>query len=66
MKIVQTIISNWNTMFIALNLINDIVTQKLMVEKAREIYCEIASAYMMNIQAPYTEKLHFKRHNRHR
>jgi hypothetical protein len=44
---------------LALNLMNDIVTRKLTVEKAREIYCEVTSAYMMNRPAPYAEKLQF-------
>jgi hypothetical protein len=39
---------------------NDIVTGKLRVEKARDKYCEVMSAYMMNRPAPYTEKLQFK------
>jgi uncharacterized protein with HEPN domain len=44
---------------LALNLMNDIVTGKLNVEKAREVYCEVTSAYMMNKPAPYMEKLQF-------
>jgi hypothetical protein len=44
---------------IALNLMNDIVTGKLNVEKARDVYCEVTSAYMMNRPAPYAEKLQF-------
>jgi hypothetical protein len=44
---------------IALNLMNDIVKGKLNAEKAREVYCEVTSAYMMNRPAPYAEKLQF-------
>ncbi len=44
---------------LALNLMNDIVTGKLNVEKARDVYCEVTSAFMMNRPAPYAEKLQF-------
>jgi hypothetical protein len=44
---------------LALNLMNDIVTDKLNVEEARDKYCEVMSAFMMNRPAPYTEKLQF-------
>lgn len=44
---------------LALNLMNDIVTGKLNVEKARDVYCEVTSAYMMNRPAPYAEALQF-------
>jgi hypothetical protein len=44
---------------IALNLMNDIVQGKLTAQKAREVYCEVTSAYMMNRPAPYAEKLQF-------
>jgi hypothetical protein len=44
---------------LALNLMNDIVTGKLSAEKARDVYCEIMSAFMVNRSAPYTEKLQF-------
>ncbi|WP_257348605.1 hypothetical protein [Pseudalkalibacillus decolorationis] len=44
---------------LSLNLMNDIVKGKLNAEKAREIYCEVTSAYMMNRPAPYAEKLQF-------
>ncbi|WP_199860675.1 hypothetical protein [Oceanobacillus damuensis] len=45
---------------LALNLVNDIVTDKLSVEEAREKYCEVTSAFMMNRSAPYAEKLQFE------
>ncbi|MFD1736862.1 hypothetical protein ACFSCX_09825 [Bacillus salitolerans] len=44
---------------LALNLMNDIVTGKLSVLEAREKYCEVTSAFMMNRPAPYAEKLQF-------
>ncbi|UOR11346.1 hypothetical protein [Halobacillus amylolyticus] len=44
---------------LALNLMNDIVTGKLTVEKARDTYCEVTSAFMLNRPAPYAEKLQF-------
>jgi hypothetical protein len=44
---------------LSLNLMNDIVTGKVNAEKAREIYCEVTSAYMMNRSAPYAERLQF-------
>ncbi|WP_275646901.1 hypothetical protein [Cytobacillus sp. S13-E01] len=44
---------------LALNLMNDIVTGKLTVEKARDVYCEVTSAFMMNRPAAYAEKLQF-------
>ncbi|SDK37737.1 hypothetical protein [Sediminibacillus albus] len=44
---------------LALNLMNDIVTDKLSVEEARDKYCEVTSAFMMNRPAPYAEKLQF-------
>ncbi|MFC4556755.1 hypothetical protein ACFO3D_00865 [Virgibacillus kekensis] len=45
--------------FTALNVMNDIVTGKLNSEEAREVLCEVMSAYMMNRPAPYAEKLQF-------
>jgi hypothetical protein len=45
---------------LALNLMNDIVTGKLSVEEARDKYCEVFSAFMMNRPAPYAEKLQFE------
>lgn len=45
---------------LALNLMNDIVTGKLNAEKARDVYCEVTSAFMMNRPAPYAEKLQFE------
>ncbi|SDZ84093.1 hypothetical protein SAMN05421743_101383 [Thalassobacillus cyri] len=45
---------------LALNLMNDIVTGKAGVEEAREKYCEVTSAFMMNRPAPYAEKLQFE------
>jgi hypothetical protein len=44
---------------LALNLMNDIVTGKLNAEKARDVYCEVTSAFIMNRPAPYAEKLQF-------
>jgi hypothetical protein len=44
---------------LALNLMNDIVTGKLSVERARDKYCEVTSAFMMNKPSPYAEKLQF-------
>lgn len=44
---------------LALNLMNEIVTGKLSAEKARDKYCEVTSAFMMNRSAPYAEKLQF-------
>lgn len=44
---------------LALNLMNDIVEGKLNAEKARDVYCEVTSAFMMNRSAPYAEKLQF-------
>lgn len=44
---------------LALNLMNDIVTGKLNAEEARDKYCEVTSAFMMNRPAPYAEKLQF-------
>ena len=44
---------------LALNLMNDIVLGKLNAEKAREVYREVMSAYIMNRPAPYAEKLQF-------
>ncbi len=45
---------------LALNLMNDIVTGKLNAEKARDVYCEVTSAFIMNRPAPYAEKLQFE------
>ncbi|WP_174733260.1 hypothetical protein [Mesobacillus harenae] len=45
---------------LALNLMNDIVKGKLTAEKARDVYCEVTSAFMMNQSAPYAEKLQFE------
>jgi hypothetical protein len=45
--------------FLSLNLLNDIVTDKLSIEQARNVYAEQAAAYMMNRPAPYTERLMF-------
>ena len=44
---------------LALNLMNDIVTRKLSAQEARDKYCEVTSAFMMNRLAPYAEKLQF-------
>lgn len=44
---------------LALNLMNDIVTGKVDAVKAREIYCEVTSAFIMNRPAPYAEALQF-------
>lgn len=45
---------------LALNLMNDIVTGKLSTNEARDKYCEVTSAFMMNRPAPYAEKLQFE------
>ncbi|MFD1363378.1 hypothetical protein [Lentibacillus salinarum] len=45
---------------LALNLMNDIVKGKLNAKKARDVYSEVMSAYMMNRSAPYAEKLQFE------
>lgn len=44
---------------LALNLMNDIVTGKVDAEKAREIHCEVTSAFILNRPAPYAEALQF-------
>ncbi|WP_163527393.1 hypothetical protein [Halobacillus ihumii] len=44
---------------LALNLMHDIVTGKLNAERARNVYCDVTSAFMMNRSAPYAEKLQF-------
>lgn len=44
---------------LAINLMNDIVTGKLNAEKARKVYCEIITAFMMNNSTPYAERLQF-------
>lgn len=44
---------------LALNLMNDIVIGKIDAVKAREIYCEVTSAFIMNRPAPYAEALQF-------
>lgn len=44
---------------LALNLMHEIVTGKLTVEKARDVYCDVTSAFMMNRVAPYAESLQF-------
>ena len=45
--------------FLALNLMHEIVTGKLTAEEARKSYSEIASAYVLNRQAPYAEAFQF-------
>ncbi|MCP8616391.1 hypothetical protein [Salirhabdus salicampi] len=45
---------------LALNLMHEIVTGRLGPERAREKYCEITSAFMMNRSTPTMEKLQFK------
>lgn len=45
--------------FTALNVMHDIVTEKLNSEEARDLLCEVMSAYMLNRPAPYAEKLQF-------
>ncbi|WP_019416201.1 hypothetical protein [Paenisporosarcina sp. TG20] len=45
--------------FTAINVMHDIVTGKLNAEKAREVLCEVMSAYMMNRPAAYAEALQF-------
>lgn len=44
---------------LSLNLVNDIVTGKINAEKARQVYCDVMSAHMMNRPAPYAKSLHF-------
>jgi hypothetical protein len=46
--------------FLALNLANDIVTEKLSVDEARKTYAETAGAAMQGEMRPYTQKLQFK------
>ncbi|UJL46910.1 hypothetical protein KFZ58_02890 [Virgibacillus sp. NKC19-16] len=45
--------------FLALNLMNDIVTGNSNAEEARDTLSEVMSAYMMNRPAPYAEQLQF-------
>ncbi|WP_088105594.1 hypothetical protein [Halalkalibacter urbisdiaboli] len=45
---------------IALNLMHDIVTGKMDAQTARDVYCEVTSAFMLNRSAPYAEKLQFE------
>ncbi|MFZ3589132.1 hypothetical protein ACOI1C_07540 [Bacillus sp. DJP31] len=45
---------------LSLNLMHEIVIGKLNAEQAREVYCEVTSAYMMNRPAPYAEKIQFE------
>ncbi len=44
---------------LAFNLMHDIVTGKHTAEKAREIYCEVTGAFVLNQSALYAEKLQF-------
>ncbi len=44
---------------LALNLMNDIVKDELSAEEARDKYCEITSAFMINKPSPYAENLQF-------
>lgn len=46
--------------FLALNLMNDIVTGKVGVQEARQTYGKIAMAFMKGEQHPYTQKLSFQ------
>lgn len=46
--------------FLALNLVNDIVTGKRSVSDARAFYAKTAIDYKMNKPSPYTQKLLFK------
>jgi hypothetical protein len=46
--------------FLSLNLMHEIVSGALTVEKARERYAESISAYLMNRPAPYSEGLLFE------
>lgn len=45
--------------FLALNLAHDIITNRRSVEEAREVYADIAQAYMKGEQHPYTRGLRF-------
>jgi hypothetical protein len=45
---------------LALNLMHDIVTDRLTVEQARRQYGESMAAFMVNRPAPYTERLQFQ------
>lgn len=47
--------------FVAINIMNDIVTGKLDAEQAREFLSEVMSAHMMNRPAPYAEALQFNK-----
>lgn len=46
--------------FLALNLANDIITEKKSVEEARDYYAKTAMAFMKGKTDPYTEKLQFQ------
>lgn len=45
--------------FLALNLAHDIITNRRSVEESREMYADIAAAYMKGEQHPYTRGLKF-------
>lgn len=45
--------------FISVNLMHDILSKNLTVDKARKKYSEIMSAYMMSEPAPYAEAFQF-------
>lgn len=45
---------------LALNLMHDIVTGKINAERARQVYCDVTAAFMMNRPAPYAERLQFE------
>ncbi|MBA3777469.1 MAG: hypothetical protein H0X11_13715 [Betaproteobacteria bacterium] len=46
--------------FLALNLANDIVTGKILVEEARQTYGKITMAFKKGEKHPYTQKLQFQ------
>lgn len=44
---------------LALNLMNDIFSDRISVKEARNKYCEVTASFMMNKPAPYAEELQF-------
>ncbi len=46
--------------FLALNLANDIVTEKRSVEEARQFYAQTAMAFKQGQKDPYTQRLQFQ------
>lgn len=45
--------------FLALNLLNDVVTRRRSVQDARMFYTQTAAKYKQNITSPYTEGILF-------